>query len=72
MHGRFREIKAAAGACGRAVEWSAVGWIWFRLQFVASLSPIDHLLTCGLATFHEVTSKPLTIDNGRTDNVSGI
>jgi len=53
----------------------AVEWIWFRhpgLQFVASLSPIEHLLTCALATFHEVASKPLTIDNGRSATASGI
>jgi hypothetical protein len=69
MHGKFREIKAAGG------RRLAFDWIWFRhpgSQNVASLSPIEHLLTCGLATFHEVANKPPAVDNGGSDAASGI
>jgi hypothetical protein len=74
MHGKLRENKRRRALIGQ----SAVGPLtgpWFRhpgLQFVASLSPIEDLVICGLATFHEVANKPPAVDNGGSDAASGI
>lgn len=62
--GRFQKI----GRWGIGLEFCTSQYV----QFVASLSPIDHLLTCGLRLSTRSQASHSPFDNGRSATASGI